>query len=137
MDELTQTPFKPFFSGFGKDLNQGLKGTVFDTGTNQAASGVLSSNAAQGSSKLSNAFANGSIGQLGQAFGGVASLFNAFNSFSVNKANLKEARRQNDLMQKQLDIENARFEKREKERDETNEAINASASLYKLPFDRE
>lgn len=74
---------------------------------------------------------NGIIGSTGAALNGVASLWGAYNSFTQGNKQLKEMRRQNDLLEQQYITETERYNKREAERDASNSYFqNMANGIY-------
>lgn len=71
---------------------------------------------------------NGIIGSTGAALNGIASVWGAYNSFTQGKQQLKEMRRQNDLLEKQYNTEVERYNKREAERDASNSYFQTMAN---------
>lgn len=73
----------------------------------------------------------GIIGSTGAALNGVASLWGAYNSFTQGNKQLKEMRRQNDLLEQQYQTETERYNKREAERDASNSYFqNMANGIY-------
>lgn len=74
---------------------------------------------------------NGVIGSTGAALNGIANIWGAYNSFTQGKAQLNEMRRQNDLLEQQYRTETERYNKREAERDASNEYFqNMANGIY-------
>ena len=74
---------------------------------------------------------NGIIGSTGAALNGVANLWGAYNSFMQGNKQLKEMRRQNDLLEQQYKTEIERYNKREAERDASNSYFqNMANGIY-------
>lgn len=74
---------------------------------------------------------NGIIGSTGAALNGVANFWGAYNSFTQGNKQLKEMRRQNDLLEQQYKTETERYNKREAERDASNSYFqNMANGIY-------
>lgn len=58
------------------------------------------------------------------------SAFQAFSGYMQGKKALKEQRRVNDMLERQYEIENKRYDERKREQDEANKIIADSAKLY-------
>ena len=74
---------------------------------------------------------NGIIGSVGAGLNGIASVWGAYNAFTQGNKQLKEMRRQNDLLEKQYNTEMERYNKREAERDASNSYFsNMANNMY-------
>ncbi|PZT48188.1 hypothetical protein B6S12_05045 [Helicobacter valdiviensis] len=111
---IKNTPFK------APKLNEykGATSLVSTTPTSKGAGGFFDF---IGSKGFSNAMAG---------IGAGIDIFNAFSSFSNGKKALKEQQRMNDLLERQYQTENKRYEENKKEQDEANKIIADSASLF-------
>ncbi|KAA6228831.1 hypothetical protein FMM55_00655 [Campylobacter sp. LR196d] len=105
--------------------------SLTSTGTTSASSaaGNLGSSAAN-----STLFGmdTAAVGAAGSALTGAANLYSAFSTHSANKAALKEQRKMNDLLAKQYEIENQRYNELNEERKKANATISAAASDYSV-----
>lgn len=126
-----------------------LVNSIFNPNKGSAVSNILSANrAANGltpSANITKGLLNGSannptttsffskIGGLnGNALAGIGagvSAFQAYASFTQGKKAFREQKRMNDLLQKQYEVENTRYQERKAEQDKANKIIADSASV--------
>lgn len=76
------------------------------------------------------------VGNIGAGVTAVASLFNSVNGFMTSRGQLKEMKKQNNLLRQQWETEKSRYNEEKKIRDEANSEINASAKYFDLPMER-
>lgn len=75
-------------------------------------------------------FNNPSFSNLTGALGAANGIFKAWSSYSNAKKNLKEQKRMNNLLERQMNIENQRYDTELKKRDDASATIAASASSF-------